>query len=139
MSQPVNRMCPYCGNNDIAAVTYTDPINFNYTETTKYICTKCGNEIDFNNLPEEVQLSKDEIEMSKKIFEGKLHIPCDNVWGVGYAYGSLEPEKQTLTITNCEKIKMYQKKMDIDFEFDTKKIDNIDAIIINGHKFVREK
>jgi hypothetical protein len=28
--------------------------------------------------------------------------------------------------------------MDIDFEFDTKKIENINTIIINGHKFVRD-
>lgn len=69
--------------------------------------------------------------------QDNLFIPCDNIWGTGRAVGLLEPF--TLTIEKCEKIKMHHKEMDIDFEFDTKKIEGIDIIIINGHKFVREK
>ena len=68
-----------------------------------------------------------------------LFIPCDNAWGVGYAYGSLEPDPFTVEIGNCNKIKLGHKELDINFEFDAKKIENIDTIIINGHKFVREK
>jgi hypothetical protein len=85
------------------------------------------------------QFSDEDIEMSKKIFEGKLHIPCDNVWGVGKIAVTDPIAQNTLTIERCEKIKMHHKEMDIDFEFDTKKIENINTIIINGHKFVREK
>ena len=65
-------------------------------------------------------------------------VPCDNAWGVGYAHGKGLMELDEFVITNCEKIKMHHKEMDIDFEFDTKKIENINTIIINGHKFVRE-
>ena len=89
-------------------------------------------------LNETKQFPDDEVEMSKHIFEGTLHIPCDNVWGVGTIKPTDLAAENTLILERCEKIKMHQKEMDIDFEFDTKKIENIDTIIINGHKFVRE-
>ena len=52
--------------------------------------------------------------------------------------GNWDIQPNTLQI-NCELIKMYHKELDIEFEFDTKKLENIDTIEINGHKFVREK
>jgi hypothetical protein len=84
------------------------------------------------------QLSDEEVEMSKHIFEGKTHIPCDNVWGVGTIKPTDPTAKNTLILERCEKIKMHHKEIDIDFEFDTSKLENIDTIIVNGHKFVRE-
>lgn len=120
------------------------------TMTDKY-CDNCNTKMTHNNnwwecpnchygfmdLSVDIpKLSDEEAEMTKHIFESKLYIPCNNVQSVGKAVGSLEP--QTLTITNCEKIKIHHKEMDIDFEFDTSKLENIDKIIINGYKFVRE-
>lgn len=89
-------------------------------------------------LQDNIQMSEEDIEVSKHIFEGKLHVPCDNTWGVGKTAITDQLAQNTLIIEKCEKIKMHHKEMDIDFEFDTKKIENIDTIIINGHKFVRE-
>lgn len=136
MNQYENRECPYCGSNQIETITYHDPINFNYDTTTKHICTRCDREIDFNNLPEEVQLSKDEIEMSKKIFEGKLYIPCDNVWGVGV--GKIEPMPYTLQI-DTDLIRLRHKEMELEFKLEPDKLANIDTIILNGYKYVKEK
>jgi hypothetical protein len=62
--------------------------------------------------------------------------------GSGIAHGRINPEDliaNTLTITNCELIKLHHKELDIEFEFDVEKIENINTIEINGHRFVREK
>ena len=66
-------------------------------------------------------------------------VPCDNTWGVGYTHGSLEPDPFTIEIGNCKTIKLGHKELDVNFELDAKKIENINTIIINGHTFVREK
>lgn len=63
-----------------------------------------------------------------------------NSSGSGVAYGKFEIDSlssHTLIIENCELIKMHHKELDIEFEFDTKKIENINIIEINGHRFVR--
>lgn len=122
-----DKFCAYCN-------TKMEP----FGDGSWWSCPKCGyGYMDYiGDLPKE--LSDEEVEVSKKIFEGKLHIPCDNVWGVGKIAVTDPIAQNTLTIERCEKIKMHHKEMDIDFEFDTKKIENINTIIINGHKFVRE-
>ena len=68
-----------------------------------------------------------------------LFIPCDNTWGVSTIKAPDPLEPFTVEISNCTKIKLGHKSLDIDFEFDAKKIENINTIIINGHKFVRDK
>lgn len=99
-----------------------------------WVCPSCHyGQMDYTGDP-----PSDNIEINKKIFEDKLYIPCDNVWGVGKTAVTDQMTQNTLTIERCEKIKMHHKEMDIDFEFDIKKIENINTIIINGHKFVRE-
>ena len=167
MSQYVNKNCPICGGyvylNTIGteicqSCGYTLPFTTNsysnkstssadkYCQNcnTKMVplgdggwwdCPQCGyGYMDYiGDLPDDIT------DMSKKIFEGKMHIPCDNVWGVGKIAIAENMSPQTLTITNCEKIKLKHKEMDIDFEFDTSKLENIDTIIINGHKYVKEK
>ena len=153
-------MCMFCGKviEPAEKVTYSNSTDSSYTAASSkdkfcaycntkmepfgdgswWSCPKCGyGYMDYiGDLPRE--LSSEEVEMSKKIFEGKLHIPCDNVWGIGTIKPTDLAAENTLTLERCEKIKMHQKEMDIDFEFDTKKIENIDTIIINGHKFVRD-
>ena len=150
----VKYICTNCGREvlDPDSVTYSNSSDGTYTSASsadKY-CENCNTKmvqydswwecpnchygyIDYIGDP-----PQDNIEMSKKIFEGKLHIPCDNVWGVGKTTITDPIAQNTLTIERCEKIKMHHKEMDIDFEFDTKKIENINTIIINGYKFVRE-
>ena len=153
-------ICTFCGKviEPTEKVTYSNSSDHAYTSAGsayKY-CTNCNTKMEplgdsgwwscpkcgygyreFIGDPK--QFSDEDIEISKKIFEGKLHTPCDNVWGVGKILPNDLTEQNTLTITNCEKIKMHHKEIAIDFEFDIPKIENINTIIINGHKFVREK
>lgn len=59
-------------------------------------------------------------------------------WAVGKLITD-QPLQNTLTITNCNKIQLQHKETEIEFEFDTKKLENIDTIVINGFKYVKEK
>jgi hypothetical protein len=59
-------------------------------------------------------------------------------WAVGKLITD-QPLHNTLTITNCNKIRLQHKETEINFEFDTKKLENIDAIIINGFKYIKER
>jgi ribosomal protein S27AE len=81
------------------------------------------------------ELTEDYIkEMAKKIAATPLYFSNT---AVGKAIGSLEP--QTLTITNCEKFRVQLREVDIEFELDPDKLENIDTLIINGYKYVKEK
>lgn len=104
-----------------------------------YTCPKCGyGYVDYiGDLPKE--LSDNEIELSKKLCDEKFILPCNNTWGVGKIATAENMSSQTLTITNCEKIKLEHKEMDIDFEFDTSKLENVDTIIINGYRYIKDK
>ena len=57
------------------------------------------------------------------------------------AYGKLEADliPHTLTITNCEKFKVQLREIDVEFELNPDKLENVDTIIINGYKYVKEK
>lgn len=59
--------------------------------------------------------------------------------GTANAWGALGLEQQTLTITKCEKFKIQCKEIDIEFELDADKLENIDTIVINGYKYIKEK
>lgn len=61
--------------------------------------------------------------------------------GTGVAYGRLNPEdlaSKTLTIDR-ELITLLHKELAIGFELKPEKLENIDIIEINGHRFVRDK
>ena len=88
------------------------------------------------DLPKE--LSTEEIEMSKKIFEGKLHIPYDNTWGVAVGKLAEDLMSNTLQFDRCERIIFRDKTLDFVFEIPEERYKDIDTIIVNGHKFVRE-
>ena len=56
----------------------------------------------------------------------------------GYAVGSADINPMTLHIdTNL--IKLSHRELEIDFELDHKKLENIDTIIINGYKYIKPK
>ena len=58
----------------------------------------------------------------------------------GVAYGKLEFNPwTTLTIENCEKIILKPKGIEFEAELPTKHFDEIEEIVINGIKFVKEK
>jgi hypothetical protein len=50
-----------------------------------------------------------------------------------------ESMPRTLTIVNCEKVKVQLRELDIEFELDPDKLDKIDTLIINGYKYIKEK
>lgn len=52
--------------------------------------------------------------------------------------GSWDMKPNTLQI-DCDLIKINHKELNIEFEFDTKKLKHIDIVEINGHRFVRDK
>jgi ribosomal protein S27AE len=99
-----------------------------------WICPECGYgyRITTGDPPE---LTEEYIkEMAKKITDTPFYVPGT---AIGKAIGSLEP--QTLTITNCEKFKVQLREVDIEFELEPDKLENIDTIIINGYKYVKER
>jgi hypothetical protein len=98
-----------------------------------WYCPECGYgyRITTGDPPE---LTEDYIkEMAKKITDTPFY-PCT---AIGKVIGSLEP--QTLTITNCEKFRVQLREVDIEFELDPDKLENIDTLIINGYKYVKER
>lgn len=99
-----------------------------------WICPECGYgyRITTGDPPE---LTEEYIkEMAKKIAATPLYFSDT---AVGKAIGSLEP--QTLTITNCEKFRVQLREIDVEFELEPDKLENIDTLIINGYKYVKEK
>lgn len=152
-------VCMFCGKviEPTEQVTYSNVTDSSYTAVSsndKYCqncntkmepfgdngwwsCPKCGyGYMDYiGDLPKE--LSDEEVEMSKKIFEGKLHIPCDNVWGVG-KINTKDLMSNTLQFDRCERIIFRDKTLDFQFEIPEERYRDIDTIIVNGHKFVRE-
>jgi hypothetical protein len=105
--------CPVCGGR---LKEYIDMV----------VCENCTyNELRTEKYPPSVTM-----EQIKNLYEG--HLVNTEV------FGSWDIQPNTLQI-NCELIKITHKELDIEFEFNTKKLENIDTIEINGHRFVREK
>ena len=44
-----------------------------------------------------------------------------------------------MTIANCEKFKVQLRELEVEFELDPYKLENIDTLIINGYKYVKER
>lgn len=96
-------------------------------------CPKCGYgyNITTGDPPE---LTTEYIkELANKITDVSFFIPS------GEAVGLASVPPQTLTITNCEKFRVQLREVDIEFELDPDKLENIDTLIINGYKYVKEK
>ena len=61
--------------------------------------------------------------------------------GTSLAYGSISQSDliPNMLKIDCEKIRLFQKGLDIEFDIDPKKLENIDVIEINGYRFIKEK
>lgn len=96
-----------------------------------WVCPECNYRITTGDPPE---LTEEYIkEMAKKVTDSSLYSSI----AVGKAISDIEP--LTLTITNCEKFKVQLREIDIEFELEPDKLENIDTLIINGYKYVKEK
>lgn len=105
--------CPVCGGR---LKEYIDMV----------VCEDCTyNELRTEKYPPSVTM-----EQIKNLYEG--HLVNTGV------LGSWNIQPNTLQI-NCELIKITHRELDIEFEFNTKKLEYIDVIEINGHRFVRDK
>lgn len=105
--------CPYCN----------EKMDYNQQET-KWSCSKCGytSQITTGDPPTTVN---------------DLYIKSD---GVGTAWGRLDPDLMPLTLQiDTELIKLKHKEMELEFELEPDKLANIDTIVINGYKYVKEK
>ena len=166
MKEYLNRICPSCGGNTIMILSNGSEMcerchfilpSSNYAHTSdstsatsaaKYcvrcntklesfgdwwICPECnyGYKITTGDPP--IELAEEYAEMAKKLIDTPLYIPSGETIGIA----SVQP--QTLTITNCEKFKVQLKEIDLEFELEPDKLENIDTLIINGHKYVKEK
>ena len=154
-------ICTYCGRevNSPNSVTYSNSTDGSYVNTTsndKY-CQKCNTKMEplgdngwwscpkcsygymdyIGDLPK--QLSDDELEMTKKMFDGTLHIPCDNTSGIAVGKLAEDLMSNTIQFDRCERIIFRDKTLDFIFEIPEERYKDIDTIIINGHKFVRDK
>lgn len=103
--------CPYCN----AKMTYNK-------ENNSWLCVACG--------------------YHSKVTTGDPPKDLDNIWksdGVANAWGALGLKPNTLTITKCEKFKVQLREIGVEFELDADKLENIDTIVINGYKYVKEE
>jgi hypothetical protein len=102
-----------------------------------WVCPECGYgyKITTGDPPE---LTEESIkEMTKKITCTPFYTRDDNhAFTAGKVIGSVEPK--TLTISNCEKFKVQLREIDIEFELEPDKLENIETLIINGYKYVKE-
>lgn len=66
----------------------------------------------------------------------KLFLKSD---GVGTAWGRFDPDLMPRTLQiDTNLIKLRHKEIEIEFELEPDKLKNIDTIIINGYKYVKE-
>ena len=166
MLQPLNKNCPVCGGyvyvNTIGteicqSCGYTLPFTTNSysnksTSNDKYCptcnikmepfgdkwltCPNCHyGHMDYIGDPKE--LNEEEFKQAQKMFESNLYIHND-----GLAVGKINTEdllSNTLQFDRCEKIIFKDKTLDFIFEIPDERYKDINTIIVNGHKFVREE
>ena len=101
-----------------------------------WVCPICGyGQVDYIGDPKE--LNEEELKQAQKMFESNLYIHND-----GLAVGKINTEdllSNTLQFDRCEKIIFRDKTLDFVFEIPDERYKDINTIIVNGHKFVREK
>jgi hypothetical protein len=103
-----------------------------------WVCPNCHyGYIDYiGDLPKEIQLTEEEMERSKQLWESSFFIrePESKL-----AIGSIEDLSNTIQFDRCERIIFRDKTLDFQFEILEEMYKDIDTIIVNGHKFVKEK
>ena len=152
MSQYVNKNCPVCGGYVVLLTNGTELCEKchyvlpgpNWSESTsatssEQVCRVCGQSMVRNTVglygwtcPRcgyHYELTAGDPPLD-------IYIPCDNSWGVGV--GKVEPLLFTLQI-DTDLIRLRHKEMELEFELDPDKLENIDTLIINGYKYVKEK
>lgn len=153
MIQYVNKTCPHCGGYVVLLANGTELCENchyvmpgpNWAESTsatssERTCKVCGQSMVRNT----VGLYKWTCPRCGYHYEITAGDPPKDMRTIGKyprtnSLGALELEPLTLTITNCEKFKVQLREIDIEFELDPDKLENIDTIIINGYKYVKEK
>lgn len=151
MTQYVNKNCPHCGGYMMLSVLgYEVCENCGYapgstTSTSSNLlelCDRCGVALqvwgDWKVCPRCGYGSLLQIgDLPNDFTIPNIHNDCG--WVADYIYSIKPIDADTLTITNCEKFKVQLREIDIEFELDADKLENIDTIIINGYKYVKEK
>lgn len=156
--QYVNKNCPVCGGYVVLLTSGTEICekchyvlpNSNWLESTSatsgektckvcgqtmarntvglyaWTCPKCGYhyELTTGDPPQDICT---------------MCLPADNSWGVSTIKSPDPLEPFTVEIGNCKCIKLGHKELDIEFELEPDKLENINTLIINGHKYVKEK
>lgn len=96
-----------------------------------------NNFIETNNLedeykPQELWICEEEALKYKNIAFGKY------TYDTGFVIGDPRLEEKSLTITNCDKIKLTAAGLDFECDISKEYIEQFDSIIINGIKFNKE-
>lgn len=154
--QYVNKNCPLCGDNVVLLTNGTEICekchyvlpNSDWAYSTsatsgEQICKICGQTMVRNTVGL-YRWTCPKCGYHYEVTTGDPTKDLYSIWksdGTSSAWGALDPKlnPQTLTITNCEKFKVQCKEIDVEFELDADKLENIDVLIINGHKYVKEK
>lgn len=153
MNYEIYKLCPNCYNNKVE-------LNILGYEQ----CTKCGYVFDLSvHTHRDSDSSTSDTNKycqmcnTKLIQEGNWWIcpnchyghmdyigdPPDDIYiksdGIGTAWGRFDPELIPFTLQiDTELIKFRHKEMELEFELEPDKLANIDTIIINGYKYVKE-
>lgn len=153
MMQYVNKTCPVCGGYVVLLTngmelcekchyTLSDTNWATSTSSTSglALCPRCDTPLNENGNWKECP----HCHYGYMLYTGDppqdlvdIYIKSD---GIGSAYGKLDPSltPQTLQI-DTKLITLKHKEMDLELELDPSKLENIDTIIINGYKYVKEK
>ena len=149
-------VCMFCGKviEPAEKVVYSNSTDSAYTTTSnnKY-CPKCNTKMEpfgdkwltcpnchyghMDYIGDPKELNEEELKQVQKLFESDLYIHND-----GLAVGKINTEdllSNTLQFDRCEKIIFRDKTLDFVFEIPDERYKDIDTIIVNGHKFVRDK
>ena len=160
LNKQLDMACPYCGQHRVELITEIDPMSFNYHELTKTVCMFCGKVIE----PSE-SITYSNSTGSSYTTAGSAYKYCDNCstkmepfgdngWWYcpkcGYGHmdyiGDLPEELSDEEIESFKKL--YVEKFTFPYdnirdsnvvEINDERYKDIDTIIVNGHKFVREK
>lgn len=142
MTNKIKVSCPHCKSLELEQIAHDDPLSFG--TVYKYQCLHCGKIMDAEelscmdytrDLPKEIQLTEEEMERSKQLWESSFFIRDDES---KLAIGSIEDLKNTIQFNRCERIIFRDKTLDFVFEIPEERYKDIDTIIVNGHKFVRD-
>ena len=132
--------CNKCGKPATSTEKYCDTCNIKmipFGNSGWWTCPVCGYGHMYypEDLPKRVQLTEEEMRKSKQLWGTSFFIKNDNTT---FVIGNIEDLKNTIQIDRCKRIVFRDKTLDFVFELPDLYYKDIDTIIINGHKFIRE-